>query len=139
ILTADVPPRTAGEGRAVFTRVLSVRALPPGKYFLRAVVATAGQPIRTLTRAFEVSTPAVLMTSATGLGDEAPSTDGELFLPVDEHALDVPFHTKDALNDATLEPFRARLAPAARPSFDKGVAQLAAGDYVHAEASFKAA
>jgi VWFA-related protein len=139
ILSADVPPRQAGDGRAVFTRVLQVRALPPGKYFLRAIVNAAGQPAKTLTRAFEVATPAVLMTSATGLGDDAPSTDGELFLPVEEHALKVPFHTKDALKDATLEPFRALLPPAAKPSFDKGLAQLAAGDYVHAEASFKAA
>jgi VWFA-related protein len=139
ILTADVKPRQAGDGRAVFSRVLQVRALPAGKYVLRAIITAAGQPLKTLTRAFEVSSPAVLMTSATGLGDEAPSSDGELFLPIEEHSLDAPFRTADALKDATLEPFRSRLAPAAKPSFDKGLAQLAAGDYVHAETSFKAA
>jgi VWFA-related protein len=138
ILTADVQPRQAGDGRAVFTRVLQVRALPAGKYCLRAIVTAAGQPLKTLTRGFEVSSPAVLMTSATGLGD-APSTDGELYLPIDEHALDLPFRRNDALRDTTLEPFRTRLPPAAKPTFDKGLAQLAAGDYVHAEASFKAA
>jgi tetratricopeptide (TPR) repeat protein len=139
ILTADVQPRQAGDGRAVFTRVLQVRALPAGKYVLRAIVTAAGQPLKTLSRAFEVSSPAVLMTSATGLGDDAPSTDGELFLPIEEHSLDAPFRAGEALKDATLEPFRARLAPAAKPPFDKGLAQLAAGDYVHAETSFKAA
>jgi VWFA-related protein len=139
ILATDVQPRQAGDGRAVFTRVLQVRALPAGKYVLRAIVSAAGQPVKTLTRSFEVSSPAVLMTSATGLGDDAPSSDGELFLPIEEHSLDAPFRTGDALKEATLEPFRAKLAPAAKPAFDKGLAQLTAGDYVHAETSFKAA
>src|SRR5439155_1819863 len=57
ILSADVQPRLAGDGRAVFTRVLQVRALPAGKYLLRATVTSGEKPIRTLTRAFELSPP----------------------------------------------------------------------------------
>jgi VWFA-related protein len=139
ILTADVQPRRAGEGRVLFTHVLQVRALPAGKYLLRAVISAGEQPIRTLTRAFELSPPPVVMTSATGFSADGPSTDGELFLPVEERAFEAPFRREEALKDATLEPFRSRLAPPLKAAFDKGVVQLAAGDYVHAELSFKEA
>jgi tetratricopeptide (TPR) repeat protein len=139
ILSADVRPRPAGEGRVLFTQVLPVRALPAGKYLLRAVISAGERPIRTLTRAFELSPPPVLMTSANGFSPDAPSTDGELFLPVEDRAFEAPFRREEALNDATLEPFRSKVPQALRAAFDKGVAQLAAGDYVHAELSFKQA
>ena len=79
------------------------------------------------------------MTSATGFVPDTPSADGELFLPVDERAFEVPFRRDEALKSATLEPFRSRLDPAVKVAFEKGVVQVAAGDYAHAEASFKAA
>src|SRR5439155_12344622 len=45
----------------------------------------------------------------------------------------------EALKDAMVDPFRSRVAPAVKAAFDKGVVQLVAGDYIHAEASFKEA
>src|SRR5204862_22694 len=119
ILSSDVAARPGGEGRVLFTKAIVVRALPPGKYVLRAVMAKDGQPAKTLARRFEVATPAVLMTSAAGLGD-SPSTDGELFLLIEESALAGPFHAEDALKPATLAPFRAKLAASAKEPFGKG-------------------
>ena len=138
ILTADVPARTGGEGRALFTKVMVVRALPAGKYVLRAAVAKNGQPVKTLTRRFEVAPPPVLMTSAAGLSD-SPSIDGELFLPIEEAALAGPFRPEDAVKPATLEPFRAKLAPGAKEAFEKAVASIAAKEWVAAERSLKSA
>ena len=139
IMTADVPGRAAGDGRMLFTYVTVIRALPPGKYVLRAVMTKSDQMVKTLTRAFEVASPAVLMTSASGLGSNAPSTDGELFLPVEEKAFATPFRADEALKTATLEPFRARLAPGVKDAFDKGIAFIGAKDYTRAETNFKAA
>src|SRR5262249_47604035 len=96
MLTADVPSQPAGESRILLTRMMVVNALPPGRYVLRAVVTSAQQPVKRMLRAFEVAAPAVLMSSASGLGD-SPSTDGELFLPIDEHALAAPFRRDDAI------------------------------------------
>jgi hypothetical protein len=138
ILNADVPPRQGGEGRVLFTRVMPVRSLPPGKYVLRAVLTKGGQPAATLARRFEVAAPPVLMTSAAGLGD-SPSIDGELFLPIEEAALAGPFRAADALKPATLEPFRAKLAPAAKEAFDKGLAYIGSREWVAAERALKAA
>jgi VWFA-related protein len=137
ILSVDVPARPAGDGRALFSHVLQVRALPAGKYLLRAIFTSGGRTLKTMTRAFEVTPPAVLMTSATGVGDETPSADGELFLPVNERSFETPFRRDEAVKEAIVEPFRAKLAAAAKPAFEKGLTQLAAGDYVRAEASFK--
>src|SRR5436190_7603803 len=101
-------------------------------------MAKDGQPAKTLARRFEVATPAVLMTSAAGLGD-SPSTDGELFLPIEESALAGPFHAEDALKPATLAPFRAKLAASAKEPFDKALASIASREWVGAERSLKAA
>ena len=150
IMTADVTGRPAGQGRMLFTHITVVRALPPGKYVLRAVMTKGDQLVKTMTRAFEVAAPAVLMTSASGLGSGSPSTDGELFLPVEDKAFAAPFKPAEALKPATLEPFRARLAPApggtsapaaagAKDAFEKGLVFLGAKDYPRAETSFKAA
>jgi hypothetical protein len=135
ILTVDVPGGPSGEGRVLFTRVIPVHALPPGKYVLRAVVTKGGQPVKTLVRAFEVAIPAA---SASGLGD-SPSKDGELFLPIGDAVLAGPFRVDEALKPATLEPFLARLAPSDKDAFDKGLAFTAAHEYPKAEMSFKAA
>lgn len=40
LMSADALVRIAGAQRAIFTRLLSVRRLPPGAYILRAIVAT---------------------------------------------------------------------------------------------------
>jgi VWFA-related protein len=138
ILTTAVPARPGGEGRVLFTKVMVVRALPPGKYVLRAVIARGEQPARTLTRRFEVAPPPVLMTSAAGLSD-SPSIDGELFLPIDQTALAGPFRTEDALKPSTLEPFRAKLAPGAKEAFETGLVFIASREWVGAERSLKAA
>jgi tetratricopeptide (TPR) repeat protein len=119
----------------IFSQVVNVQKLPPGKYVLRALVSDAGKPIKTLTRGFEVAPPKVLMSSADGLG--ATSVDAELFLPVDDATLAPPFKRDHAVDAATLEPFRARVTDSARAVFDQGVALLAAADYTKAELTFK--
>ena len=135
LLNVDVPPHAAGDARVIFTRVVPVHALPPGRYLLRAILSTDGRSITTLTRGFEIAVPKVLMTSADGLGDT--SVDGELFLPVDDAAMTPAFERDLAVRNETLAPFRQRLEPATKTPFDEGVAFLAAGDYAKAEMSFK--
>lgn len=137
LFDVDVPPRGAGETRTIFSRVIPVHQLPPGKYLLRAVVSMNNRSISTLTRGFEVAVPKVLMTSADGLG--ATSVDAELYLPVDEAAIAPPFAAGRAVESETLQPFRERAAESVRAAFDSGIALLAAGDYVNAEAAFKRA
>src|SRR4029077_5901147 len=68
LLNADAAGRTAGEERMIFSQVMLVRQLPPGKYVLRAIVSSDAGPIKTLTRDFEVAAPAGLMTTATAGG-----------------------------------------------------------------------
>jgi tetratricopeptide (TPR) repeat protein len=62
LLDADAPGRAAGEERMIFSHVMLVRQLPPGKYVLRAIVSSDAGPIKTLVRDFEVAAPPVLMT-----------------------------------------------------------------------------
>jgi len=137
LVNANVPGRLGGDERMIFSQVITLHQLPPGKYVLRALVSDAGKPAKTLTRGFEVAPPKVLMTSADGLG--ATSTDAELFLPVDETAMAPSFKRDHAVDRATLEPFRERVAGDMRTAFDTGVALLAAGDYTKAELSLKKA
>jgi tetratricopeptide (TPR) repeat protein len=140
LLNADVPPHPAGDARVIFTKVMPVRQLPPGKYVLRAILSEGGRSIKTLTRGFEVAAPKVLMTSADGLGAIGnASMDAELFLPVDETALAPVFQRDAFVNRETVAPFRERVPEAAKGSFDQGIALLAGGDFVKAEASFKKA
>jgi VWFA-related protein len=138
ILEADVPERRAGENRILFSNVLAVRALPPGKYLFRAVVSAGGSPVKTMSRAFEVAPPAVMMTSATGIGPAGGSPAApDLFLPVDEEAFAVRFRREEALAPSVLQPFRERLASPAKPAFEEGLAHLQKGEYVAAEMTFK--
>jgi len=137
LVNANVPGRLGGDERMIFSQVITLHQLPPGKYVLRALVSDAGKPAKTLTRGFEVAPPKVLMTSADGLG--ATSTDAELFLPVDDTAIAPSFKRDHAVDRATLEPFRERVAGDMRTAFDTGVALLAAGDYTKAELSLKKA
>jgi VWFA-related protein len=138
LLNVDVPPRPAGDSRVIFTKVMPTQALPPGKYVLRAILSSDGKSVKTLTRGFEIAAPKVLLTSADGLGGDT-SVDAELFLPVDERAMTPPFRADTAVEDATLAPFRERIADSIKPAFDQGIVHLNAGDYAKAEASFKRA
>jgi VWFA-related protein len=137
LVASDVTGRAAGDGRMIFTQVLTARQLPPGRYLLRAIVAEADKPLKTLTRTFDVAPPAVLMTSAEGTGSS--STDAELFLPVDEQVFLRPFARDDALKSDTLALFRDRVEPSVKAAFEAGLASLAAGDYATAETSLKRA
>ena len=138
LLNADVPVRTAGESRVIFTKVMPVQSLPPGKYVLRAILSSAsGAAVTTLNRGFEIAPPKVLLTSADGLGNV--SVDAELFLPIDEATMKPVFQQDAAIQETTLAPFRERVAPAGKAAFDEGIAFLASGDFARAEASFKKA
>jgi VWFA-related protein len=138
LLHVTVSNRKAGAARSLFTEVIPIRQLPAGKYVLRAVMLEREKPVKTLTRAFEVAPPAVLMASAEGLGADK-SADAELFLPVGDELLARPFRREDALKADTLDAFRARLAPSVKASFDAGVAFLTSADYPKAELSLKKA
>jgi VWFA-related protein len=138
LLDADAPGRPAGGERTIFSHVMLVRQLPPGRYVLRAIVSTDAGPVKTLTRDFEVAAPAVLMTTATGGGAMAVAPQ-ELFLPVGEELFARPFHREEISRPATLKAFRERVVPAVRGAFDSGVAALSAGDFVKAETALKSA
>jgi VWFA-related protein len=141
ILAADVPPRGAGDERAIYNRTLPVRQLPPGSYVLRAVLTSEAGLSRSplnLTRSFEIAPPAVLMTSADSAAPAGPSAT-ELFLPVGDEVFDRPFDRTAVARPATLNTFRSRVADGYTAAFDKGVAALEAGDYPGAETSFKSA
>jgi hypothetical protein len=137
LLNADVPVHEVTGSRAIFTKVMPTHALPPGKYVLRAILSSDGVSIKTLTRGFEVAPPKVLLTSAEGLG--SVSVDAELFLPIDENTMTPPFQRDAAVDEATLAPFRERVAPSVKSAFDQGVVFLAASELTKAEASFKKA
>jgi VWFA-related protein len=136
LVAQEVPARTAGSTRAIFTRVLPVNRLPPGKYVLRAKLSDGKDVERTLVRTFEVATPAVLMTSATAGG---AATVADVYLPVTDAAMARPFDRAQLSRGPTLQAFRSRVPVGARSAFDKGVEYLTNGDYSNAEASFKSA
>ena len=138
LLNTDVPVHAISESRVIFTKVMPVQTLPPGKYILRAILSSAtGASITTLTRGFEIAPPKVLLTSAEGLGNV--SVDAELFLPIDDATMKPAFQRDLAVEETTLAPFRERLAPSVKAAFDQGVAFLAAGDWTKAELSFRTA
>ncbi|MEQ1869656.1 MAG: VWA domain-containing protein [Vicinamibacterales bacterium] len=135
IVSADVPAYTVGSMRAIFSHVLPVRQLPPGKYLLRATLSWPQAPAQIVTNTFEVAAPAVLMSSATG----ADLLRREVFLPVTETLLSASFDLAAALSAETVQAFRSRVAPDKQAAFDRGVQLLAAKNYDAAEAGFKAA
>ncbi|HEV3141687.1 MAG TPA: tetratricopeptide repeat protein, partial [Vicinamibacterales bacterium] len=138
LVDVDVPPRPARDGRVIFTRVVPVHQIPPGKYLLRAVFSRAGRSIKTLTRGFEIAAPKVLMTSADGIG-AASAIDTGLFLPIEEGAMTPPFEPASATQKTTLEPFLERVDPSTKTAFEQGLAFMTAGDFTKAEAAFKKA
>jgi VWFA-related protein len=137
LTTTDAPGQLAGDDRMIFSRVMPIHQLPPGKYVIRALISSARKPLTTLVRAFEVSPPKVLMASAEGLGPT--SVDAELFLPVEEASMHPLFKSDHAIDTRTLEPFRARVPATVKASFDQGIGFLTKGDYPKAELSFKKA
>ena len=137
LFNVDVAPRRAGEARVIFTRVMPVHQLPPGKYILRAIFSTEGRSIKTLTRPFEIAAPKVLLTSADGLGDT--SVDAELFLPVDEASMTPAFKRDEPTDAETLAAFRDRVDEKTKSAFEEGISLLTAGEYRKAEVSFKKA
>jgi VWFA-related protein len=142
LLTSDVPPRATGSNRTLFTQTIPVNKLPPGHYFLRAQVTSSGEPIKSVTRPFEIAPPAVLMTSASSSAPAAvplPSATADLFLPVEEGLMVGKFGREDALKQANLEAFLKRVPDATKAAFDEGVAELQKPNYPGAEASFKRA
>jgi Tfp pilus assembly protein PilF len=138
LLNVDVPARPAGDVRTIFSRVMPVHQLPPGKYLLRAIVSVKNRSVKTLTRGFEIAAPKVLMTSADGLGGGV-SFESDLFLPVDEGTLSAPFSHDQAIDGETLAPFRERTPAEVKPAFEEGVTLLASRDYMKAEQAFKRA
>lgn len=138
LIASDVPARLAGSGRAIFSQVLPVRQLPPGRYALRAVVTSnAGRGVdETIVRRFEIAPPPVLMTSAEGLASGALMPT-DLYLPVAEGLMGRAFRRDEVVAPATLKVFRDRVAPKGQAAFDAGVQLLGQGDYPSAETSFK--
>ncbi len=138
LLSAEVEPVRAGE-RAIFAHMMPVRRLPDGEYVLRATVLDDSTPISTLSRAFEVAPPPVLMAPAEGGGGSLAAAPAEVFLPVDDTQLNRPFDPREAARREVVRTFRERMPDQAVDAFDRGVAQLSDGDYPRAETSFKSA
>jgi thioredoxin-like negative regulator of GroEL len=137
LLDIEVRPRMAGNARAIFTRVMPVRQLPPGKYILRATLSSGAQKVKVVTRSFEVSAPAVLMTSASTSSLGTAPTD--VYLPVSEAMLSRGFNPAEVSRKETVQTFRAHVPASGLAAFDKGVQHLSAGAFSDAEASFKSA
>jgi VWFA-related protein len=138
ILGDDVPAESAGPSRTMFSRSLVIRQLPPGSYYLRAIVSENGEEVSRLARAFDVAPPSVLMSSAVGARRAAPA-DTDLFLPVEQSDFASQFEKEEALARPALQRFEALVDTSVKPAFDAGVKALDAGDYEKAEASFKSA
>ena len=125
ILSAAVAARPAGDDRAIFSQIMRVHLLPPGRYRLRAVVSNGGRSVKTLTRAFEIPAPASDVAS------------GAVLLPVEFETLARPFRPSDALDPTTLQAFRARVPDGVRELFEQGVSHLQGDRPVDAGLSFR--
>lgn len=136
LLEAEVTPRMAGDARAIFTKVMPIRQLPPGKYLLRVKLDSAGQTVKVSTRPFEVAAPAVLMTSATSSTVTMPT---DIYLPVAESMLSRGFNAGEVSRKDTVQSFRAHVPEKALAAFDKGVQAFSHGSYPEAEVTFKSA
>jgi hypothetical protein len=136
LLTERVVGRSAGKDRMIFSHVIPVRQLPPGKYVLRARVSSDAGVDKTIARDFNVEAPPVLMASATNGGGLLSQ---DIFLPVQDELFARTFSREDMARPDTLRVFRERVAPDARSAFDAGVSALRSGDFPKAESSLKAA
>jgi Tfp pilus assembly protein PilF len=137
LVNVDVQPHPVNDARVIFSRVIPIHQVPPGKYILRAILSSAGRSVKTLTRGFEIAAPKVLLTSADGLGDTG--TDADLYLPVDDKVMKPVFQRDAAVDEETIAPFRERISDSVKAAFEQGVALLASGDYAKAEQAFKKA
>ncbi len=137
LLNVDVPPRPAGDTRAIFTRVIPVTQLPPGKYVLRAILSSGGRSIATETRGFSIAAPKVLMTSAEGVGGAPGDTD--LYLPTDDSTMAPVFKREEATSAEIIKEFEEHVDAKGKPTLDEGIAALAAGEYARAEQTLKKA
>jgi VWFA-related protein len=126
-----------GRDRTIFSQMMLVRQLPPGKYVLRAVVSSLGKAVKTLARPFEVEAPAVLMTSATV--PTVTSAPAEVYLPVADTFLARKFNRDEAGKRDTLRAFRGTVPPDEAKAFDQGAEYLLSGQYPKAEEIFKSA
>ncbi len=140
LVSAVVAARPISESRALFSRILPVSALPPGRYRLRAIVDVGGAPVGTLSRAFEIAGDAFPAAAADARRTDVVLRSGtELFLPIDPGDLRNPFQAADALRAEVLDPFAARVPASAKASFDAGIGHLRNGEFASAESSFKLA
>ena len=137
LLNVDVPARPAGDSRSIFTRVMPIHQLPPGKYYLRAILSSAGQSVATATREFAVAPPKVLLTSADGVGTAA--VEAELFLPVDEATMSPAFQREEATNAEVVKEFAEHVDEGGKAALEEGIALLRAGEFVKAELTLKRA
>src|SRR5439155_17892798 len=127
LLNVDVPPRPAGDTRVIFTRVMPIHQLPPGRYILRAILSAAGRSVATASRPFLVAAPKVLMTSAEGLG--ATPVETGLFLPVDEPTMSPVFQRQEATSAEVVKEFSEHVDPAVKTALEDGIGFLSAGEY----------
>lgn len=125
IVAADVPVRSAGEERVIFSQVLPAGDLPPGRYRLRATLR--GDAIVTKSQSFEIAAPPPLPSGSS------------FFLTIGTRELARPFVLDDALQPATVQAFGADMAAAAAAPFDEGLAALRDRQYVPAAAAFERA
>ena len=135
LIEADAEGVPGGRDRTIFSQMILVRQLPPGKYVLRAVVSSLGKAVKTLTRPFEVEAPPVLMTSAAV--PTATMAPAEVYLPVGDEFFARKFHQEDAGKRDTLRAFRATVVPDSQKAFDQGTEYLLSGEYPKAEEIFK--
>jgi tetratricopeptide (TPR) repeat protein len=122
----------------MFSQMMAVQALPPGSYRLRAMVRQGNTLMTSLGRAFEIAAPATLA-AASPNGPAASAPGAPFYLPVEQKDLARAFARDDSLKPTVLQPFQERVAPAARATFDEGIAHLQKREYKEAEASFKRA
>ena len=140
LVSAVVAARPISESRALFSRILPVSALPPGRYRLRAIVDVGGAPVGALSRAFEIAGDAFPADAADARRTDVVLRSGtELFLPIDPGDLRIPFQGADALRAEVLDPFAARVPASVKASFDAGIGHLRNGEFASAESSFKLA
>jgi VWFA-related protein len=139
LLSHDVAGMSAGDSRVLFSKQVPTGALPPGKYFLRAVVSAGGAPVTTLARAFEIAESAVSIAAKSGAAADAAPANLELFLTTAVDDLAMPFRLDEALRPETLQPFERRVPVAVRKTFEDGLEYLRKREYASAESTFKQA
>jgi len=135
LVRENVAGRAAGESRTVFSTILPLESLPPGRYLLRAVASTDGGVVKTVSRAFEIA-PLGASASPVG-GGFAPAKD--LSLSIDRGALAPAFRATEALVPNVLQMFAQRVPADAKSRFDQGIDRLKNGDYSGAAISFREA